>query len=226
MPKPSKLRDTMIARQSVDEVTLLASANYDVSLSERRRSTRAATVFTIGKLVVNGREQHCMVRDLSEGGMRVQMSNPPKPGTRVLVEMRGLEPTQAWVRWVEGRDCGLAFETEHELGAIFEARTSRAGRVARPPRFTVMHAAKLKLENSAVDVVISDISVGGAKLLTERRLPIGASGTVALGLGDEFDVIGGSIRWVREDSCGFRFVRPLSSVALSRALEAAGPLPE
>lgn len=188
---------------------------------DRRRGPRAATVFTIGKISVGELELHCMVRDLSAGGMRIQMHSPPPPGSRVVIEMRGLAPTHARVRWVSGRDAGLSFDQECDVANVFEARLSRHGHVARSPRFAIMREGRFVTDTSAVDVMVWDISAGGVKLLIEEPLTIDMRGTVAIGFELSGGPLHGRICWMRQDACGVQFDRPLSSVALSTALHAA-----
>jgi hypothetical protein len=186
-------------------------------LPDRREDARSATVFTIGKLTVDGRQMPCMVRDLSAGGMRIQMSEPPAPGARVLVEMRGLEPRLAEVVWVSGREAGLAFEQRCEPDEVFAARRNRAGKIARQPRFTLRRPAHILFDRDIVPAEIENISVGGARLSVAQPLEPGLRGVLHLPLGNR-DAVAGEICWALGESCGFRFFEPVSSISLTLAL--------
>ncbi len=189
---------------------------------ERRRDARAATVFTIGKISFDGRSLPCMVRDLSEGGMRIQLPAPPPPGARVLIEMRGLDPRLARIRWAVGHEAGLSFDLRCCPADIFAARASRSGRIARQPRFPMRHAVPLLIDDMPIPATIENISVGGARLTLPEPLEDGRQAVLGLTLGDRHGVAG-TICWSREGSCGFRFVQPISSVVLAVMLDAARP---
>jgi hypothetical protein len=189
---------------------------------ERRRDARAATVFTIGKISFDGRSLPCMVRDLSEGGMRIQLPAPPPPGARVLIEMRGLDPRLARIRWAVGHEAGLSFDLRCCPADIFAARACRSGRIARQPRFPMHRNVPLLIDDMSIAATIENISVGGARLTLPEPLEDGRQAVLGLMLGDRHGVAG-TICWSRDDSCGFRFVQPISSVALAVMLDAAGP---
>lgn len=190
--------------------------------AERRRDARAATVFTIGKISFDGRSLPCMVRDLSEGGMRIQLPAPPPPGARVLIEMRGLDPRLARIRWAVGHEAGLSFDLRCCPADIFAARASRSGRIARQPRFPMRRAVPLLIDDMPIAATIENISVGGARLTLPEPLEDGRQAVLGLTLGDRHG-IAGTICWSREGSCGFRFVQPISSVTLAVMLDAARP---
>lgn len=192
------------------------------SSEDRRGSDRAATVFTIGKLDADGAERPCMVRDISQGGMRIQMTTPPAIGTQVVVEMRGLDPRTATVRWVNGRDAGLAFDDDCDLTEIFDARVRKEGRIARQPRFAIEHSVELVVDKVAARAKVADISIGGARLIVADTSRLKAGALVALKLGLTFDTIAAEVAWVDEGACGLRFLKPISSIALALALEATG----
>lgn len=187
--------------------------------AERRQDWRAATVFTIGKISFASRSLPCMVRDLSEGGMRIQMPFPPAPGTRILIEMRGLEPRLARICWTSGHEAGLMFDLRCDPADIFAARSNKAGRIARQPRFALCRQAILLIDDMPLPARIENISVGGVRLALSAPLEKGKPGVLDLILGDR-QSMAGAICWVREESCGFRFAQPVSSVALATMLDA------
>jgi hypothetical protein len=214
IPKEADVKQALSTAEPFES----APVNGVVAAGERRTSRRAATIFTIGKIAVAGRARPCIVRDISEGGMRVQLPNPPAIGTAVDVEMRGLEPRRAHVRWIRDDSVGLAFETPCTVEEIFGARTSRDGKVARQPRFDIEHTAHLDLGGAKRSVTIIDLSIGGAKLAISARLPKGTHACLHLGLGIERDSLAGTICWMRDGTCGIRFARPLGHQALADML--------
>jgi hypothetical protein len=47
--------------------------------------------------------------DISQVGCRLEFVSPPREGDILWVQLRGLQPLAAEVRWVEGKDAGVAF---------------------------------------------------------------------------------------------------------------------
>lgn len=198
-----------------------AAAVMPATGADRREAERTATVFTIGRMVADGRDLPCMVRDISAGGMRVRLATPPPVGAAVMIEMRGLDVRPARVRWTAGRDAGVSFDTPCDLAAVFEARLRRTGQVARQPRFRVQLPVLLKVDDRSVSALVEDISVSGARFAPGAPLKVEESVLVALKLGHGADLIAATVRWVKEGACGVRFDRPMGSLALAMALEAA-----
>lgn len=205
-----------------DQVGAAQAAGAAVPAEDRRGSDRAATVFTIGKLATGSANRPCMVRDISAGGMRIQMTTPPPVGSHVMIEMRGLDPRTATVRWVHGRDAGLAFDTACDLTEIFDARVRRSGKIARQPRFPIEHRVEMVVDGTPFKAKVSDISVGGARLELESDTKLAPPCLVVLKLGLTFDVIAAEVCWTDGRACGLRFLKPISSIALALALEATG----
>ncbi|MET0371298.1 MAG: PilZ domain-containing protein [Sphingobium sp.] len=189
-----------------------------VGRQERRHDALATTVFTIGKATIGGRALPCMVRDISDGGMRIRMQNPPHLGERVLIEMRGLEPRFARTRWVLADEAGLAFEQRCNLPKIFAIRSNRPSKASRQPRFDLRRMAMLLIDGQAQVVEVVDISVGGARLALGGQIARGSVCTLTLGgFLPQPDLLG-EICWVDDRQCGLRFTVPLSSTALACAL--------
>ena len=49
------------------------------------------------------------VRDVSQGGVKVETERPLEPGTEVVVTMEHFEPLRGTVRWYREGACGVAF---------------------------------------------------------------------------------------------------------------------
>jgi hypothetical protein len=211
---------TPAIQANVEEALRVDCFGNGAGQTDRRGTARARTVFTIGKVIVGDVEHPCMVRDLSAGGMQIQMPAPPPVGAHVVIEMRGMRPTPATVRWRSERGVGLQFDAPCDVAQIFHARTDRISRLTRSPRFTLARRGSLRMERATLSVIVADISVGGAKLLTREPIVVGDIGELVVGLALGGPA-GGEIRWIGDNVCGFRFARPLSSVALAHALQSA-----
>lgn len=179
-------------------------------LRENRGGERMRSLFAIGKLVHDGRQYICRVRNISDGGVGVRIEQPPEPGTRVLISLRGLTPTEAEVRWIDGENAGLAFCRPISTMHIGDD----TGLTPRSPRFDLDQAAQLTIDDRKVDGRVLDVSLGGMKLATNSAIPIGTMVEVAM----ETDTMRGRICWSSTTAAGLRFVAPLPLSRLAAIL--------
>src|SRR4051794_40702660 len=78
---------------------------------ERRRSVRHTTVMQIAKIrLANGREELCLLRDVSPDGLRAEIYVAVSPGDRLEIEMRTGHTISGTVAWVEADHVGVAFD--------------------------------------------------------------------------------------------------------------------
>lgn len=94
---------------------------------ERRSVARARLKAAFGTLGVSGFVQVCNVRDLSPRGVGVGADWLPQPGQRVSIGLGGLDPAPAVVIWRKHRRCGLAFQSEQDLGDLMPGFPLQAG---------------------------------------------------------------------------------------------------
>lgn len=188
---------------------------------ERRAGPRTPMVFTIGKLMAAGVEHPCMVRNLSDRGMQIQMPAPPPVGMTVMIEMRGMRPTAARVRWSADQAAGLQFDQPCDVPQVFEARTNRDCRLTRSPRFALAKPCLLHLDDISFPVLAADISVGGARLVSWAPITPGRPARIVLALASGDRSMEGTICWNKDNAHGFRFAQPLSSITLALALRHA-----
>lgn len=182
---------------------------------ERRKAPRTPLVFTLAKLITNGREWPCMVRNLSASGMQIQLPVPPLVNAVVTVEMQGMAPKQARVRWAKGRIAGLLFDTPCSVDEVLAGRRNLAG----SPRFRLDRAATLNLEDGPVSVLALEISIDEVRLAASQ--PLGAGCPASLDLGLVGLSARGTIGARVGDSYQFFFDKPWASVTLAQLLQGA-----
>lgn len=73
------------------------------------RETPRRTVMLAGSIIYNRQRFPCRVRNVSAGGLKVQIDVPLAPGTPVHAELPRFGRFPAVVAWVEGSMMGLAF---------------------------------------------------------------------------------------------------------------------
>jgi PilZ domain-containing protein len=79
--------------------------------TNRRRSVPRVSVNASATLRTGGRTRHATICDISSLGARIRTSSILKTGDRAVISFAELPPITAFVRWCDGDEVGLAFET-------------------------------------------------------------------------------------------------------------------
>jgi len=77
----------------------------------RRRTTPRVNVAATACLRTGGRIYRAAVCDISSMGARIKTNSELKPGDRAIVTLSDLPSLESYVRWSDGNEAGLAFET-------------------------------------------------------------------------------------------------------------------
>jgi hypothetical protein len=174
---------------------------------ERRGEERQRTCFAIGRLVHAGREHVCLVRNMSESGVGIELDSPPPVGTDVTIETRALPPCRARVMWTDGRRAGLRLDGHHAQEAARDHRP-------RSPRFAFARELELIVEDRLCTVRSTDLSLGGIGLAA--HVVAGVETPVVLLLGQH--TLLGRLCWHAGGASGVRFTRPLTGTELNELL--------
>lgn len=186
--------------------------SIEPGLRESRDGERMRSLFAIGKLVHDGRQHICRVRNISDGGAGIRLHQPPKVGTPVTISLRGLPPTDADVRWVDGENAGLSFRRPMSTMHIGDD----AGLTPRSPRFELDRAVRMRILDQSFEASALDISLGGIKLRTNVAMPVGAMADVMLA--GETELLRGRLCWSSHAATGLRFLAPLPLTRLAAIL--------
>jgi hypothetical protein len=181
-------------KAQADEVALALA-------TDRRSHERYVTVFRLAKLI-GAREEFCLIRNVSAGGLKAETFTNKAVGDRVAVDFGDETPRSARVAWVANDNIGLTFDEAIDVARAL-SKAPRAGRTrARPIRLLVELDAGLATEASRAGCQLIDISQGGAKVRTALMLRAGDKVTLDLaGLGK----IPGVIRWAKQGNAGVAF---------------------
>jgi hypothetical protein len=175
---------------------------------ERRGEERLTTLLRIGKLVTAGEQRLCMIRNISSAGAMLRLYQPIAVGARVEVEVTPDCPVPALVLWVQDELAGIAFDKPIDVVAALRGTRSEGPyrRAARTPRVQLRRPAMLCTEAVEQPVILCDVSLNGAKLETEEKLPLDSE--VAL-FADGLPPLPGRLRWWRDGRAGIEFDIPL-----------------
>ena len=129
----------------IDILPILAR-NLAGQPGERRRMPRVE-LSCRGRIKAGSRDTLVRLRDLSQGGARIESHVPFAAGEEIELQVEGLPLIAGSVRWAEGGVAGLAFDPELEWQALMP--WLRARLAARPSRPDVPPAVAPSQEEKA-----------------------------------------------------------------------------
>lgn len=136
------------------------------------RAPRTVATLLVGKLSHDGNPgQLCRVRNLSETGMQIDAVASFAAGMRVSVELRGGVLLSGEIAWTRGSRAGVQFDEPVDVAAVLgKPRPGSMSGRPRSPRFIAEIPARINSYGRPIDVIVADLSQGGACLRLQRTL--------------------------------------------------------
>lgn len=182
------------------ETTLYSLTDAPPTRGDRRDGERHLTLFRVGSMIIEGRRELCLIKNVSAGGMSIRAYCKIAPETRLSVELKCGEQVTGVARWVDGDVVGVAFDEPVDVVDLLA--TSMEGPRPRMPRVEVGCIAWVREGAETHRVRTRDISQGGLKVETNGELNIGSEVVVTLpGLAPH----AGVVRWRESSSYGITF---------------------
>lgn len=171
---------------------------------DRRNGDRYLSLLRVGALLIEGRRELCLVRNVSAGGMLIRPYSPIAVDTAVSVELKHGETVSGVARWIEDGLVGIEFDQPIDVVALLT--TSADGPQPRMPRIELGCTAWVREDADIYRTRTLNISQGGMCVEGDPRLLAGAEVIVSLaGLGP----IPGLVKWKEGDHAGIGFNRVL-----------------
>ena len=184
------------------ETTLYSLADGMPPVPERRVDERHLTLFRVGSVTLGNRRELCLIKNISAGGMLIRAYSALEPGRRLSVELKQGEQIAGTVSWMDDGCAGIAFDTPVDVVELLAA--SMEGPRPRMPRVEIRCIASVRQESQVYGLLARDISQGGVKVETGRKLEIGSDVVVTLpGMAPQ----AGVVRWSDGGSYGITFNR-------------------
>lgn len=171
---------------------------------DRRDSERHMTLYRVGSILVEGRRELCLIKNISAGGMMVRLYCKLGDGTPVTVELKSGHPISGRINWTRDLNAGIEFDQPIDVIDILSSTSD--GPRPRMPRIETQCHATLREGTNVLRVRVSDISQGGMKIESETILPRGADVVVTL---PGMDPQPGLACWVDNGFIGVSFNRVL-----------------
>jgi hypothetical protein len=177
------------------------------SHAERRRSVRHTAVAQIAKIELpSGREELCLLRDISCEGVRAETYAKVASDDALLIELRSGQKVSGRVSWCNDGQFGLVFDEPVPIADVlthcsFDDRVSNI----RPPRLEVDLFGILHVGNAQRVVRIGNVSQAGMQIGMPEEVEAGTPCAIGLpGLAPRPALV----RWCRDRRAGLQLEEP------------------
>jgi len=182
----------------------------EAACADLRAQPRFALLIRCAKLATPSGEFLCIVRDVSEGGVRLRFFHPlpaKGPMTLVLASGESFAIEQAWAR---GDQAGFRFVEPIDVHRFI----AEAGPFPkRPVRLRVAFAASVLVDGEVHAASVLDISRQGARIATDRPLALGQKLRLEA---EGLPAIGATVCWRRAPDYGLVLDRVFTLEELAR----------
>ena len=170
---------------------------------ERRRDERHLRILRVGTLILEGRRELCLIRNISAGGLMAHVYSLLVPGAAVEIELKTRQPVAGRVVWVREANAGIQFNQPVDVAELLANPVMLDnGWRPRTPRVEVDRMATLRAGARTWWVQARDISQSGVKVETDLPPAEGEEVVVAL---EGFRPLHGVVRWRSRGACGIAF---------------------
>src|ERR1044072_495887 len=165
----------------------------------RRGRERHLKILRAGPLIVGGRRELCLIRNISAGGLMAHVYSRLVPGARVQVELKTRPPVAGRVVWVREANAGIQFDAHMDVAELLaNPAVLDNGWRPRTPRVEIDRMGTLRAGARTWGGHARDISQSGVKVETDQ--PPEADSEVVLTL-EGFRPLQGVVRWRGGEAC-------------------------
>jgi hypothetical protein len=170
---------------------------------ERRENQRHLTICRVAKLTSGDDESLCVARNISSGGMKIDVLAHFDVGQAVRVSLVDDQYLDSKIVWRRDYTIGIQFETEIDvMHALAKPPVKRNRYRRRMPRMPIRERAQLRVGLRALPVEICDISLHGVRIKTDHAFGEHEMVWVVV---NGLDPICGTLRWWFDGHAGIEF---------------------
>jgi hypothetical protein len=184
------------------ETTLYSLAKAAPKRPERRSSERYVSLLRVGAILVDGRRELCLIRNISAGGMMIRAYSEIPLGTNLSVELKHGEPVRGTVQWVENGLTGVSFDAAIDVVGLLAPEAG--GPRPRLPRIEIDAPVWIREESNVVRAKALNVSQGGMCIECPHQLSLGGDVVVTLA---GLTPAAGVVKWRSENCYGVAFNR-------------------
>lgn len=191
-------------QEQVVETTVYSIAAAAPAQPDRRGDERYLSLLRVGAILVEGRRELCLIRNISAGGMMIRAYCDIPVGTPLSVELKQGDPVSGVVKWVENDLTGVTFDSP--LDVLLLLAPPGDGPRPRLPRIEVDCTAWVRQDGDVIRTRILNVSQGG--LCVKPRIPLTVGADVVITL-PGLTPAAGVVKWSTADAYGIAFNRAL-----------------
>jgi hypothetical protein len=192
-----------VRTENAFEETIFSFSSEAPQPTERRRDSRHMTILRVGTLLVDGRRELCLIRNISAGGLMAHAYSTFTIGQRVAVELKTNQQTPGAISWISGQNIGIGFDDQIDVEDMLASQSVLDnGWRPRLPRVEVDRLGTLRAGAITHVVNTRDISQGGVKLELDAVLEAGDEVVISL---EKLRPIPAVVRWCHGGACGVAF---------------------
>jgi len=166
---------------------------------EKREQPRFALLLRSAKLISTRAEYLCIVRDVSENGVKLRLFHPLPDGEHLALELATGERFAVELIWSEEGEAGFRFPEGIDVTSF----VAEAGPFPkRPVRIRVNHRIELAYGGQSASATLLDLSRQGARIETDAKLAIGQKLRIE---GSDLPEFEATVCWRREPHYGLVF---------------------
>ena len=196
------------------ETTVYSMSPEPPPQPERRTDERHLTLFRVGSILIDGRRELCLVKNISAGGALVRAYCRLKADLEIRIELKEQQPISGRVNWVKGTDAGITFDERVDIVDLLKSNGD--GPRPRMPRVEVRCVVFVREGATTNRAKLINISQGGMSVESGSSLKVGSDVTVTLpGLAPQAAVV----RWSEGSRYGISFNTVLSLAGLTEWLQ-------
>ncbi|WP_018075674.1 PilZ domain-containing protein [Novosphingobium nitrogenifigens] len=136
--------------------------------AEQRAAPRFTLLLRVAKLIVDGHEYFCIIRDASATGVKVKLFAPLANHVELTLELGSGDRYQAECVWTAGDHAGLRFLHPIAVEHLLDETLTRGPR--RQIRLNIAIGGILRSGGEAVPISLHDISLQGAGITSDKWL--------------------------------------------------------
>lgn len=189
------------------------------SAEDRRRgSKRYVTVLKVGKAVVDGNDQLCLVRNMSREGAKLDIYHDVTQNQKITIELRSDKVVTGTVRWVGDRAAGIEFDEPVDIADLLQHKTHRGvlRKLPRAPRFVAQAGIELEHDHGKFEGRLINISLHGLCVETDANIRIDERVIARV---EGLPARSSTVRWLGENMMGLHFEMPMGFSELARWLQ-------
>lgn len=184
----------------------------------RKGSERYVTVLKIGRAVVNGQDQLCLIRNMSAEGAKLELSDSVDADQKIQLELRSDRVVSGTVRWSGDKAVGIQFDEPVNVQDLLNTPPARSilRKLPRGPRFEAEGRVQIDQDGGhtfsgqVVNISLHGLCAeAGAGLKVEERVVVRIIGLPPRRA---------TVRWTQDDMVGLHFENSLGFNELAQWL--------